>query len=193
MISAVGPQIGWLSDVAGIPLFLKGPGLKSHTLIVGQSGSGKSFMLGRLLEEIVLSSEAGILLLDPNADFVSSARSSSRCGSGTPLPFRRLKRQLRFETLLCVAELPHSAAHPNGASARDVYDAAAVALGLSDTDRAELLPSGVQTVYVRAPRAQMLVHREGGIRLRIGGHVRVSPSEAAARVDRYSCTEVADR
>jgi restriction system protein len=37
--------------------------------------------------------------------------------------------------------------HPDGASARDVHDAAALALGLGDADRAELLPSGVQTVY----------------------------------------------
>ena len=38
-------------------------------------------------------------------------------------------------------------AHPDGALARDVHDAAADALGLSDSDRAELLPSGVQAVY----------------------------------------------
>jgi len=37
--------------------------------------------------------------------------------------------------------------HPDGASARDVHDAAATALGLTESDRAELLPSGVQTVY----------------------------------------------
>jgi restriction system protein len=43
--------------------------------------------------------------------------------------------------------LRYLAAHPDGAQARDVHDAAAVALGLSDSDRAELLPSGVQTVY----------------------------------------------
>jgi restriction system protein len=39
------------------------------------------------------------------------------------------------------------AQHPQGASARDVHDAAAEALHLSDTDRAELLPSGAQRVY----------------------------------------------
>jgi restriction system protein len=43
--------------------------------------------------------------------------------------------------------LRYLAAHPDGASARDVHDAAALALGLSDADRAELLPSGMQTVY----------------------------------------------
>ncbi len=43
--------------------------------------------------------------------------------------------------------LRYLAAHPEGAQARDVHDAAASALGLTDSDRAELLPSGVQTVY----------------------------------------------
>ena len=43
--------------------------------------------------------------------------------------------------------LRYLSAHPDGASARDVHDAAAVSLGLTDADRAELVPSGVQTVY----------------------------------------------
>ena len=43
--------------------------------------------------------------------------------------------------------LRYLASHPEGAAARDVHDAAANALGLSDADRAELLPSGVQLVF----------------------------------------------
>ena len=43
--------------------------------------------------------------------------------------------------------LRYLATKPDGAPTRDVYDAAAVALGLTDADRAELLPSGVQAVY----------------------------------------------
>lgn len=43
--------------------------------------------------------------------------------------------------------LRHLAVHPEGAPARDVHDAAAGTLGLTDSDRAELLPSGVQAVY----------------------------------------------
>jgi restriction system protein len=39
------------------------------------------------------------------------------------------------------------AQHPDGAAARDVHEAAAAALGLTDADRAQLLPSGTQTVY----------------------------------------------
>ena len=43
--------------------------------------------------------------------------------------------------------LRYLVAHPEGALARDAHDAAALALGLTDAERAELLPSGVQTVY----------------------------------------------
>ena len=43
--------------------------------------------------------------------------------------------------------LRYLAAHPAGAAARDAHEAAADALHLTEADRAELLPSGVQTVY----------------------------------------------
>src|SRR5580704_18784592 len=37
--------------------------------------------------------------------------------------------------------------HPNGVPAKDVHDAAANALQITDADRQELLPSGAQPVY----------------------------------------------
>lgn len=43
--------------------------------------------------------------------------------------------------------LRYLAAHPEGVRARDAHDAAADALGLTEADRSELLPSGVQPVY----------------------------------------------
>jgi len=43
--------------------------------------------------------------------------------------------------------LRYLADHPDGAPARDVHEAAAVALQISDADRQQLLPSGVQTAY----------------------------------------------
>lgn len=43
--------------------------------------------------------------------------------------------------------LRYLAKHPDGASARDVHEASATLLQLSDTDRQELLPSGKQLVY----------------------------------------------
>ncbi|HEV2914273.1 MAG TPA: DUF87 domain-containing protein [Pyrinomonadaceae bacterium] len=41
----------------------------SHTAIIAQSGSGKSFFLGRLIEEIMVRTKARCVILDPNADF----------------------------------------------------------------------------------------------------------------------------
>ncbi len=43
--------------------------MATHTAIVAQSGSGKSFFLGRLIEELLLETKARCLILDPNADF----------------------------------------------------------------------------------------------------------------------------
>jgi hypothetical protein len=41
----------------------------AHTAIIAQSGSGKSFFLGRFVEEVALRTRARSLILDPNADF----------------------------------------------------------------------------------------------------------------------------
>lgn len=43
--------------------------LLHHTLVVGQSGSGKSFFVARLIEEILLRTGARVLLVDPNGDY----------------------------------------------------------------------------------------------------------------------------
>jgi hypothetical protein len=40
-----------------------------HTVIIAQSGSGKSFFLGRLLEEILVKTQSRMLILDTNSDF----------------------------------------------------------------------------------------------------------------------------
>jgi hypothetical protein len=43
--------------------------MDKHTVIIAQSGSGKSFFLGRLVEEIMIKSKARCLILDTNGDF----------------------------------------------------------------------------------------------------------------------------
>lgn len=40
-------------------------------LVVGQSGSGKSFFVTRLIEEIILNTKARVVVVDPNGDFRS--------------------------------------------------------------------------------------------------------------------------
>jgi hypothetical protein len=43
--------------------------MDSHTVIVAQSGSGKSFFLGRLVEELLMRTKCRCLIFDPNGDF----------------------------------------------------------------------------------------------------------------------------
>lgn len=43
--------------------------MAAHTAVIAQSGSGKSFFLGRLVEELLVETRARCLILDPNADF----------------------------------------------------------------------------------------------------------------------------
>ena len=41
-----------------------------HTFLCGQSGSGKSYAMGVLLEQLLIDTELPIVILDPNGDFV---------------------------------------------------------------------------------------------------------------------------
>ncbi|MDQ6866743.1 MAG: ATP-binding protein [Thermoproteota archaeon] len=43
--------------------------MANHTVIVAQSGSGKSYFLGRIVEELLLKTKSNVLVFDPNGDF----------------------------------------------------------------------------------------------------------------------------
>lgn len=49
---------------------LRAPRLNRHTFWCGQSGSGKTYALGVLLEQILLHTRLPLVVLDPNSDFV---------------------------------------------------------------------------------------------------------------------------
>jgi hypothetical protein len=56
-------------------LVLSPPGsLADHLAIIAQSGSGKSYFLGRLVEEILLKTKARCVIIDPNSDFKNVAQ-----------------------------------------------------------------------------------------------------------------------
>lgn len=52
------------------PALLRAARLNRHTFWVGQSGSGKTYALGVLLEQILLHTALPLVVLDPNSDFV---------------------------------------------------------------------------------------------------------------------------
>jgi len=49
---------------------LDATGFDRHTFLCGQSGSGKTYSLGVVLERLLLDTELRIIVLDPNSDFV---------------------------------------------------------------------------------------------------------------------------
>jgi uncharacterized protein len=59
------------------PARLIASGFNRHTFLCGQSGSGKTYSLGLLLERLLLQTELRMVVLDPNSDYVHLDRISS--------------------------------------------------------------------------------------------------------------------
>jgi DNA helicase HerA-like ATPase len=63
-------DVGEMLHAPGVPAVLNAAGFARHTFMCGQSGSGKSYAMGRLLEELIAHTDLRIVVLDPNSDFV---------------------------------------------------------------------------------------------------------------------------
>lgn len=63
-------EVGELVLAPGVPFLLDAGGFDRHTFLCGQSGSGKTYSLGLVLEQLLLETDLRILVLDPNSDFV---------------------------------------------------------------------------------------------------------------------------
>jgi DNA helicase HerA-like ATPase len=62
--------VGELALAKGVPFALDAGGFGRHTFMCGQSGSGKTYSLGVMLEQLLLETSLRIVVLDPNSDFV---------------------------------------------------------------------------------------------------------------------------
>lgn len=60
----------WTSGETGAEALLRAQGFGRHTFLCGQSGSGKTYALGVLLEQVRLHTGLRVVVLDPNADCV---------------------------------------------------------------------------------------------------------------------------
>jgi uncharacterized protein len=71
-------EIGELALAPGVPCALDAGGFDRHTFLCGQSGSGKTYSLGVILEQLLIETRLRIIVLDPNSDFVrlSAVRAS---------------------------------------------------------------------------------------------------------------------
>ena len=86
--------VGELRLAPGVPFALDAGGFDRHTFFCGQSGSGKSYSLGVVLEQLLLHTSLRIVILDPNSDMVrlpevrdgvdpATARSGARSRRGS--------------------------------------------------------------------------------------------------------------
>jgi uncharacterized protein len=66
-------DMGSMSSASDLPAQLIPGRLNRHTFWCGQSGSGKTYALGVLLEEVLLHTELPMVIFDPNGDFVRLA------------------------------------------------------------------------------------------------------------------------
>src|SRR4051794_6797814 len=69
-LGADGLDVGELVHAPGVRARLDARGLARHTFLCGQSGSGKTYTTGVLLEQIVRQTSLRLIVLDPNADHV---------------------------------------------------------------------------------------------------------------------------
>jgi DNA helicase HerA-like ATPase len=67
-------QIGDLALAEGVPYSLDAGGFGRHTFLCGQSGSGKTYALGLILERLLLDTDLRVVVLDPNSDYTQMAR-----------------------------------------------------------------------------------------------------------------------
>jgi DNA helicase HerA-like ATPase len=69
-VRGAGLEIGtWRSGDVTVPARLRASGFNRHTFLCGQSGSGKTYALGVVLEQLLLHTGLRMVVLDPNGDF----------------------------------------------------------------------------------------------------------------------------
>jgi hypothetical protein len=69
-----GLVVGELLRAPGVSAVLDVGGLNRHTFLCGQSGSGKTYALGLLLERVLAETSLRVVVLDPNSDYVGLPR-----------------------------------------------------------------------------------------------------------------------
>ena len=62
--------MGEFALARGVPCALDAGGFGRHTFMCGQSGSGKTYSLGVLLERLLMETSLRVVVLDPNSDYV---------------------------------------------------------------------------------------------------------------------------
>jgi uncharacterized protein len=62
-------RLGELALAEGVPCLADAGGFNRHTFLCGQSGSGKTYSLGVILERLLMETDLRLVIFDPNSDF----------------------------------------------------------------------------------------------------------------------------
>lgn len=78
-----------------LPARVNAAGFNRHTFLCGQSGSGKTYSLGVVLEHLLLETTLRLIVIDPNADFVhlDQVRPDSEFATNPALAAQRARYQ----------------------------------------------------------------------------------------------------
>lgn len=100
-------EVGTLLTDADVPVVFNACGFQRHSVLLAQSGSGKSYALGVLLEEILHATLLRIVVLDPNGDFTTLrhaplAKRIRIASSRDPQRYRAAVRALSDKRVRCV-------------------------------------------------------------------------------------------
>ena len=91
-------HVGDLLLASGVPAELDAGGLGRHTFLCGQSGSGKTYSLGLLLERILAETTLRIVILDPNSDYVGLPRIRDAADPALAARYRPAAQQVEVWT-----------------------------------------------------------------------------------------------
>ncbi len=75
-------ELGAIQRMPDVAARLRASGFGRHTFLCGQSGSGKTYTLGVVLERLLLETDIRIGVIDPNSDYVNLATLRPQADTG---------------------------------------------------------------------------------------------------------------
>jgi DNA helicase HerA-like ATPase len=75
-----------------VPALLRAGGFGRHTFVCGQSGSGKTYAMGVVLERLLHDTSLRVVVLDPNSDYTKIGSLLADSAPGAEVDFRTRRR-----------------------------------------------------------------------------------------------------